>query len=171
MIALLRRRADEPPEHRRERRMRDRELPVHPTAGPRTRARISGLELAGAVFRREVAHDRVRFPQQEAVLFERRHQAVGIHGEVGGLLVLAERTADVDALVRPPELADRPHHLLHVDRGVAPPDLDHGSALRSLVMAAWLSRAFIASRGQKTSRASRRKAADSGNTFKLQNSL
>jgi hypothetical protein len=113
---------------RRERRMRHRELPVHPTAGPRTRARIGGLELAGAVFRREVAHDRVRFPQQEAVLFERRHQAVGVHGEIGGFLVLAEGAADVDALVRQLELADRPHHLLHVDRGVSPPDFDHGSA-------------------------------------------
>src|SRR5215471_5462807 len=114
-IALLRRRADEPPEHRRERRMRDRELPVHPAAGARARVRIGGLELAGAVFGREVAHDRVRFPQQEAVLFERRHQAVGVHGEIGGLLVLAEGAADVDALVRQLELADRPHNLLHVD--------------------------------------------------------
>ena len=131
MIALLRRRADEPPEHRRERRMRDRELPVHPAAGPRARARIGGLEFAGAVFRREVAHDRVRFPQQEAVLFERRHQAVGVHGEIGGLLVLAEGAADVDALVRQLELADRPHHLLHVDRGVSPPDFDHGSPFAS----------------------------------------
>src|SRR5262249_1311861 len=40
MIALLRRRADESPEDRRERRMRDRELPVHPAARPRPRARI-----------------------------------------------------------------------------------------------------------------------------------
>jgi hypothetical protein len=81
----------------------------------RARARIGGLELPGAVFCREIAHDRVRFPQQEAVLFfERRHQAVGVHGEIGGLLVLAEDAADVDALVRQRELADRPHHLLHV---------------------------------------------------------
>jgi hypothetical protein len=93
----------------------------------RARAHIGGLELAGAVFCREVAHDRVRFPQQESVLFERRHQAVGVHGEIGGLFVLAEGAADVDALVRQLELADRPHHLLHVDRGVSPPDFDHGS--------------------------------------------
>src|SRR5262249_32564135 len=70
----------------------------------------------------------VRFPWQEVVLFERRHQAVGVHGEIGGLLVLAEGAADVDALVRQLELADRPHHLLHVDRGIASPDLDHGFA-------------------------------------------
>src|SRR5262249_47632428 len=100
-----------------------------------------------------------RFPQQEAVLFfERRHQAVGVHGEIGGLLVLAEGAADVDALVRQLELADRPHHLLHVDRGVSPPDLDHGSAFRSLVIATLSSRPFIASSRQKTSRAWRRKA-------------
>src|ERR1700741_5103849 len=48
-------------------------------------------------FRREVGHDALRFPQEEAVLFGRRHQAVGVHGEIGGFLVLAEGAADVDA--------------------------------------------------------------------------
>src|SRR5262249_529348 len=51
------------------------------------------------------------------------HQAVRVHRQVGGLLVLAERPADVDALVRKPHLADRPHHLLYVRRRGAAPDL------------------------------------------------
>ena len=51
---------------------------------------------------------------------------------LGALIVLAERPADVDALVRQLHLADRPHHLLHVGRGVAPPDLQHGLAPPSL---------------------------------------
>jgi hypothetical protein len=74
----------------------------------------------------EVANDGVGFPQREPILFlDRRHKAIWIHGEIGRLLVLAERPADIDALVRQVELAHRPHHLLHVDGVLAPPDLQH----------------------------------------------
>src|SRR5947199_3729040 len=79
--------------------MRDGELPVHPAVGTRTRAQIGGLELGGAIFRREIAHDRIGFPQQESVLLQRRHQAVRVHREICGLVVLAKRTANIDALV------------------------------------------------------------------------
>ena len=38
---------------------------------------------------------------QKAILFlERRHQAVRIHRQIFGLLVHAERAANIDALVR-----------------------------------------------------------------------
>ena len=57
-------------------------------------------ERAGTVFRRQIAHDRVRFPEDEIVLFERRHEAIRIHRQISGLVVLAERAADIDALVR-----------------------------------------------------------------------
>jgi hypothetical protein len=92
----------------------------------RARAQVGRLERAGAVLGGEMAHDRVRLPQQEAVLFfQRRHQPVGVHRQIGWLPILAERPADIDALVRQPDLADRPHHLLDVCRGFAAPDLDH----------------------------------------------
>src|SRR5262245_56595734 len=113
--------------------MRDGELPVHPAVGARTRAQIGGFEVAGAVFRREVAHDGIRFPQQEFILLQRRHQAVRVHRQICGLVVLAERTANIDALVWEAELANRPHHLLHVDGSVSPPDFDHRYTLGSFV--------------------------------------
>ena len=78
-----------------------------------------------------MAHDRVRLPQQEAVLLlERRHEPVGVHRQIGRLPILAERPADIDALVRQSDLADRPHHLLNVCRGFAAPDLDHDFSSR-----------------------------------------
>ena len=126
MIALFRRRADQAPEQRMDRGGGDRELPVHPAAGAGAGAQILGLERAGAVFRGEIAHDRVRFPEDEIILFERGHEPVGIHRQIGGLVVLAEWPADIDPLIRDAELADGPHHLLHVDRGIPPPDFEHG---------------------------------------------
>ena len=126
VVLLLRRRADQAPEQRMDRRRADREHPVHPLAGAGALLRVRGLQRAGAVLGGEIAHDRVRFPQHEAVvLLERRHQRVRIHRQVERLLGAAERAADVDALVREVELADRPHHLLHVDGRVPPPDLQH----------------------------------------------
>src|SRR5262249_10374611 len=67
----------------------------------------------------------IRFPQQEFILLQRRHQAVRVHRQICGLVVLAERTANIDALVWQAELANRPHHLLHVDGRVSPPDFNH----------------------------------------------
>src|SRR5262249_39093349 len=128
MIALFRRRADEPPEDRRERRVGGRGVAVPPTAGPPARAPVGGARASRApIFPPGGAQPRWLPPPQSAALSRRRHRPVGIHAGEGGLLVFAKRTADVDALVRQLKLADRPHHLLHVDRGVAPPDLDHGS--------------------------------------------
>src|SRR5262249_59133891 len=87
---------------------------------------IGRLELARPVFCSEVTHDRIRFPQHEAVVFfQRRHETVWVLGEIIRFVVLSERAADIDALMGQPKLTDRPHHLLHVDGCVSPPDLDH----------------------------------------------
>src|SRR6202051_1232964 len=49
-------------------------------AGERARVRVGRLEHRRLVLGRQIAHDRVRLPQQEAVLLlERRHQTVGVH--------------------------------------------------------------------------------------------
>src|SRR5262249_30660126 len=110
-------------------------LPVHPFRRARARAQVLRLEHGGLMLGCEVAHDRIRFPQQEAVVFlERRHEAVRVHRQVGGLAVLAERAADVDALVLEPHFADRPHHLLHVRRGGSAPDLH---VVSSVFFASW----------------------------------
>ena len=128
-VALFRRRADQAPERGRDRGAHHGELPIHPLAGERALLGILRFQHAVlVVLAGEIAHDRIGFPQQEAVCFlQRRHQAVRVHREIRRLLVLAERAADVDAGVFKPELADRPHRLLHVGRSVAAPDFDHES--------------------------------------------
>ena len=69
----------------------------------------------------EVAHDRIRFPEHEIAVHQGRHPPVGIHREVVGLVIAAERHAGVDALVGEVEFAQAPQHFLHVDRiGPAP---------------------------------------------------
>jgi hypothetical protein len=132
-VALFFRRADQPPERRRDRGAHHRQLPIHPLAGERARFRILRLQHAClVVLAGEVAYDGVGLPQQEAVFFlQRRYQAVGIHRQIFWLLVLAERAADVDALAFELELVHRPHRLLYVGRGVAAPDFDHGRFLSS----------------------------------------
>jgi hypothetical protein len=86
---------------------------------------VGGLERA-AMLGGEIAHDRIRLPQREAVfLLQRRHQRIGVHREIERLLGAAERAADVDALTWQLQFADRPHRLLHVGRRVAPPHLEH----------------------------------------------
>ena len=66
--------------------------------------RVLRLQRAAlVVLAGEIAHDGIRFPQQEAVFFlQRRHQAVRVHRQIFRLLVLAEGAADVDALVFEP---------------------------------------------------------------------
>ena len=99
-VALGGRRADHAHEQGADRRRHHRELPVHPLLRQRPLLRIGGLEAA-SVLGGEVAHDRVRLPQREAViLLDGWHQAVGIYVEIGLLAVLAERPADIDALER-----------------------------------------------------------------------
>src|SRR5262249_21823830 len=91
----------------------------------------AGSSLAAPDFGARERTVEVRFPNREAASSSGGPRPLGVMAEICGLLVLAEGAADVDALVRQLELAHRPHHLLHVDRGVAPPDFDHGSPFRS----------------------------------------
>src|SRR5262249_56907963 len=86
VVAFLRRRANETPEQAVDRGGTDRELPVHPAPGAGARLGVGGLERAGPVLAGEIAHDRVRFPEREAVvLFERRVAAVWAPREHSGL--------------------------------------------------------------------------------------
>jgi hypothetical protein len=88
---------------------------------------ILRLEHAAlVVLASEIAHDRIRLPQKEAILLlERRYEAIWIHRKIRCFLVLAERAADINALMLNLELADRPHRLLHIRRCIAAPDFDH----------------------------------------------
>src|SRR6185503_1922920 len=86
---------------------------------------IGGRKAAGAVLCREVAHDRVRLPQDEPAVVDRRYQPRGGHLQVFGRLVDAVLEARVDALVLQSELLGRPQHLLHVDRVGPTPNLQH----------------------------------------------
>ncbi len=52
------------------------------------------------------------------------HAPVGIHREIVGLAVLAERHAGIDALIGEIELAQAPQHFLNIDRIGAAPDLE-----------------------------------------------
>src|SRR6266516_3944271 len=126
LVALLRRRANQAPERAGNGEAEHGELPVHPLAGERARLPVSGLELADTIARGKIADDGIGFPHRKIAVLQRGHQPVGIHSKIGRLLVAAEFSADVDALVLEPELADRPHHLLNVRRGIAPPNFQHG---------------------------------------------
>src|SRR5262249_27489201 len=87
---------------------------------------IFRLQRSGAVLGGQVAHDGVRFPQNESVVFlQGRHQAIGVHRQIVRLLVAAERAADVEPLMRYAKLADRPHYFLHIDGIVAAQDFQH----------------------------------------------
>ena len=67
-------------------------------------------------------------------VLDRRHPAVGVEPAVLGRVQAAERAAGVDPLVLETELADHPHHLLHVDRVVASPDFQHGLSPARLIL-------------------------------------
>src|SRR6516162_11068040 len=75
----------------------------------------------------EIAQDRVRFPDHLVAVRDGGHAPVGIEPQVGRIVVAAERPRPIDALERDAELDAAPQHLLHVERGAAPPDLDHAS--------------------------------------------
>src|SRR5207248_2064322 len=73
----------------------------------------------------EVANDRVRFPQHEAVVDDRGHQPVWIQRPVFGLVVAAERPADVFALVSDIELGAAPQNFLHIAGRLPSQNLQH----------------------------------------------
>src|SRR6266511_1273579 len=126
-IALLGRRSDQAPEDRRYRGRDRARRPVHPAVGIGALPGVVRPERARAVLRRKVANDRVRFPQHEAVVLDRRHPAVRVHLAVEELVDDAELQSGVGALVGNLQLFERPEHLLHVDRIDPAPELQHDS--------------------------------------------
>jgi len=89
--------------------------PVHPTLDARPRGWIVGPEAPGAVTRGEIAKDGVRLPHDSVAIGDHRHPAVRIHREKAGRVEPAKGAAGVDMLMSKAELADQPHHLLHVE--------------------------------------------------------
>jgi len=74
-----------------------------------------------AVGQAEIAHHRIGFPEHEIAVDQRRHTAVGIHGEICRLVVLAELHAGIDAIIGEIEFVQAPQHFLNIDRiGPAP---------------------------------------------------
>ena len=99
-VALFRRGADKAMESCAVSCVEGCRLPVHPAIRQRTPAGIKRPERAFAMFRREIPHDRVGFPQHQIAVDQHRHQAVGVHGLVFGRLHNAEGTARIMARVR-----------------------------------------------------------------------
>src|SRR6266567_3751632 len=126
-IALLGRRSDQAPEDRRYRGRDGARRPVHPPIGIGALPGVVRPERARAVLRRKVANDRVRLPQDAAVVLDRRHPAVRVHLAVEGLVDDAELQPGVGALVGNLQLFERPENLLHVDRIDPAPELQHDS--------------------------------------------
>src|ERR1043166_5545338 len=125
-VALRRGRAVEAPEHAGEEiRLQGRVRPVHPALPVRARGRVLAPERACAVARREVAQDRVRFPQRGLAVDDDRQAAVRVHGAELCRVEPAEGTADFDMTVREAQLAHEPHDLLHVERTLAAVDGEH----------------------------------------------
>jgi hypothetical protein len=100
-------------------------LPVHPAVGIGALGQRLRRQAAAAMLGREVAHDRIRFPQHEAVVGYARHHAVRIQLQVFGAVDDAVRETGVDSLVAQPKLVGAPNDFLDIDRTQAAPDLQH----------------------------------------------
>src|SRR5262249_28885325 len=91
----------------------------------RARRRRLRPELRAAIARREIAQDRVRFPNRRLAVLQHRDSTMRIECEEFRRFEPAERAADLDLLVRQAELTQEPHHFLHVDRSAPAPDRQH----------------------------------------------
>ena len=101
-------------------------LPVHPLAGARAGCADRPARACGAVLAGEIAHDRVRFPQRKPSSSSRvGTSAVRVHRQIGAAPCSCRTCRRYRCARAQAHLADRPHHLLHVGRGVAPPDFQH----------------------------------------------
>jgi hypothetical protein len=124
-IALIRRRADQLPEDRRDRGANHRLLPVHPAIRLSPDLDVRWPQLARAVLGGEVANNHIRFPQHEAVVFQGRHAPIGILGQIVGRGIATKRPANVGARIRQAQLFQAPMDLLHVDGVGASQQFDH----------------------------------------------
>src|SRR5579883_9376 len=113
-VLFFRRQAIEA-EQQRPHRLRERcDLPVHPALYDAARRGILGMQPLPAARRREMAHDGVGFPNDEAAIINRGHEPIGIHREIGGILVAAELPTPIDALEGDAEFLAGPQDLLHI---------------------------------------------------------
>jgi hypothetical protein len=103
-------------------RLQRRQRPVQPAVDSGARPGRGGIDLISlAIGEVEIAHDRIGFPQHVVAVDQRRHPPVGVHREIFGLVVLAERHAGIDAPVGQVEFGQAPQHFLNIDRiGPAP---------------------------------------------------
>jgi hypothetical protein len=80
-VLLVCRGAQDAPEHRAERTGKTRGGPVHPLVGVG-----AGLQVGRVPARRplgaQVTDDGIGFPQHEAIIFNHRHPAIGVHRAV-----------------------------------------------------------------------------------------
>ena len=127
IVALFRRRTDQPPEQRGHAGHHRGGLPVHPAIGLPARAGIGGPQRAGGMLGTQIPDNRVALPQRVAVIVDGRHDAVRIHRAVPWLVVSAKRPADIGALEGHAAFISGPQRLLHVDRIGAAVDFQHGS--------------------------------------------
>src|SRR6185437_12156911 len=72
---------------------------------------------------REIAHAGIALPDDAPTILDGRHHAVGVHLEVPGLVVAAERAAHVLTIVFHAAFIGGPQHLQRIDRIGPTPDL------------------------------------------------
>jgi hypothetical protein len=99
--------------------------PIHPAIDACARDGISGPEWRGAMARRQIAKDGVRFPYNGIAVLNHGYTAMGIHRKERRRIEPAEGAAGIDMPVFKPEFADQPHHFLDVERTAPSPDFQH----------------------------------------------
>src|SRR5204863_2096951 len=99
-----------------------RGAPVHPAIGLRPHLEIVRPQASCRVLGGEITHDRIRLPEHEAIILDRRHQCVGVETEVMGCLHDTECPTRVDSLVLESHLLAAPQYFLNIDRIVPAPD-------------------------------------------------
>src|SRR6185312_1113563 len=124
-VPLVLRRAPETRKSAHESVLQIGQRPVDPHVGLGAFGRVFGPQPSLAVFRADVTHDRMGFPDNRTVVVDHRNARVGIHRAELRRLQSAEWTARVDTLMHDDAFAHGPHRLLHVDGVRAAPDLQH----------------------------------------------
>src|SRR4051812_9185176 len=75
--------------------------------------------------RRQVAQDRMRLPNNHAVVVDDRDLAVRVHGAKLRRVQPAELPARLDVPVHELQFADQPHDFLQIERALSTPDREH----------------------------------------------
>src|SRR4051812_30307631 len=75
--------------------------------------------------RRQVAQDRMRLPNNHAIVVDDRDLAVRVHGAKLRRVQAAELPACLDVPVHELQFADQPHDFLQIERALSTPDREH----------------------------------------------